>query len=156
MNRFLITGLGCLLILAGCSGDEGTRISGSDTFGSNVRCLSGRDGGDPKRAAVAVKVENDPSAYPLSGLDDAEVVYEEVVEGGVTRFMAIYHCTGSGKVGPVRSSRIVDAAIMRPITHILAASGGNAQVIKSSRRRTSSSSTNGPVREPCAASLAPA
>lgn len=83
---------------------------------------------------MAVKVENNPVAYPLSGLAEAEVVYEELVEGGITRFMAIYHCTDSSKVGPVRSSRIVDAAIMRPITGILAAAGGNAQVIKALKK----------------------
>lgn len=83
------------------------------------------------RAAVAVKIENNPVAFPLSGLEDAEVVYEELVEGGITRFLAIYHCTDSSKVGPVRSSRVVDSAIMTPTTRILAAAGGNAAVRES-------------------------
>ena len=82
------------------------------------------------RPAVAVKVENAQLAYPLSGLQNAELVYEEVVEGGVTRFMAIYHCTDSEKVGPVRSARAVDPGIMIPITQILAYSGQNAPVLK--------------------------
>ena len=81
-----------------------------------------------ERPAVAVKIENNPLAYPLSGLEDAEVVYEEQVEGGMTRFMAIYHCTDSVHAGPVRSARIVDPAIVTPITHILADAGGNAAV----------------------------
>ena len=81
------------------------------------------------RPAVAIKVENAQVAYPLSGLDDAEVVYEELVEGGVTRFMAIYHCNDSEKVGPVRSARAVDPAIMLPLTRILAYSGQNAPVL---------------------------
>jgi hypothetical protein len=55
-------------------------------------------------------------------------VYEELVEGGVTRFMAIYHCNDSEKVGPVRSARAVDPGIMQPITSILAYSGENALV----------------------------
>lgn len=80
------------------------------------------------RPAVAVKISNIPAAYPLSGLEDAEVVYEELVEGGLTRFMAIYHCTDAAKAGPVRSSREVDAAIMSPYTNILAAAGGNDAV----------------------------
>ena len=75
--------------------------------------------------AVAVKVENAEVAYPLSGIEKADIVYEEVVEGGITRFMAIYHCADAAKVGPVRSSRLIDAAIMTPITRILAAAGGN-------------------------------
>ena len=82
------------------------------------------------RPAVAVKIENASLAYPLSGLDDAEIVYEELVEGGLTRFMAIYHCTDSDQVGPVRSSRAIDPAIMSPITHILVAAGGNDIVRK--------------------------
>lgn len=82
------------------------------------------------RPAVAVKIENAAIAYPLSGLEDAEIVYEELVEGGVTRFMAIYHCTDSTKAGPVRSARIVDPAIMGAITRILAYSGQNAPVLR--------------------------
>jgi hypothetical protein len=82
------------------------------------------------RPAVAVKIENAAVAYPLSGLDPAEIVYEELVEGGVTRFMAIYHCTDSDKAGPVRSARVVDPAILGPITRILAYSGQNAPVLK--------------------------
>ncbi len=77
------------------------------------------------RPAVAVKVENNPAAYPLAGLEHAEVVYEEQVEGGMTRFMAIFHCNDSPKVGPIRSAREVDPAIMTPTTRILASAGGN-------------------------------
>ena len=82
------------------------------------------------RPAVAVKIENSPAAYPLSGLGDAEVVFEELVEGGMTRFMAIYHCTDTKKAGPVRSARVVDPPIVSPFTRILAAAGGNAHVRK--------------------------
>lgn len=80
------------------------------------------------RPAVAVKVENTSIAYPLSGLEEADIIYEEQVEGGLTRFLAIYHCDDVAKAGPVRSARIVDPAIMTPITRILAAAGGNAPV----------------------------
>lgn len=94
--------------------------------------LSGADAPATKvtQPAVAVKIENSPAAYPLSGLHDAEVVYEELVEGGLTRFMAIYHCTDTAKAGPVRSARVVDPPIMSPITRILGAAGGNAIVRK--------------------------
>jgi hypothetical protein len=77
------------------------------------------------RPALAVKIENNPVAYPLSGLEDAEVVYEELVEGGITRFMALYHCTDARQAGPVRSARMVDPAIMKPYTSILAFAGAN-------------------------------
>lgn len=88
-----------------------------------------RDEGLLDRPAVAVKIENAPVAYPLSGLEDADVVYEELVEGGVTRFMAIYHCADTPKAGPIRSARVVDASIMLPTTRILAFSGGNEAVL---------------------------
>jgi len=93
-------------------------------------CLGGRrpDGVRVKRPAVAIKVENAPVAWPVSGLEKAEIVYEELVEGGVTRFMVIYHCTDAPKVGPVRSARVVDPAIMKPYTRILGAAGANAIV----------------------------
>lgn len=82
------------------------------------------------RPAVAIKVENNPVAWPLSGLEKAEIVYEELVEGGITRFMAIYHCTDASKVGPIRSAREVDPAIMSPVTKILAGAGANSIVQK--------------------------
>lgn len=82
------------------------------------------------RAALAVKVENNPQAYPLSGLDKADVVNEELVEGGITRFMPIFGCSDANPVGPIRSSREIDPAIMEPMTKNLAGAGGNAQVRK--------------------------
>ncbi|MDQ3877693.1 MAG: DUF3048 domain-containing protein [Actinomycetota bacterium] len=82
------------------------------------------------RPALAVKVENNPAAYPLSGLEKADMVFEEVVEGGLSRFMAIYHCGDSSSVGPVRSTRIVDPELMIPATKILADAGGNGIVLE--------------------------
>lgn len=81
-----------------------------------------------EKPAVAVKIENNPAAYPLSAVERADVVYEEQVEGGLTRFMAIYHCTDTNKAGPIRSSREIDPPIMSPYTKILAAAGGNPGV----------------------------
>lgn len=80
------------------------------------------------RPAVAVKVENASIAYPLKGLETAEIVYEELVEGGITRFLAMYHCTDAELAGPIRSARVVDPAIMTPTTYILAFSGANDHV----------------------------
>lgn len=80
------------------------------------------------RPAVAVKIENSSVAYPLKGLETAEIVYEELVEGGITRFLAMYHCTDAELAGPIRSARVVDPAIMTPTTYILAFSGANDHV----------------------------
>lgn len=55
---------------------------------------------------VAVMIENLVSARPQSGLSEANLVYEALAEGGVTRFMAIYAASGTiSEIGPVRSSR---------------------------------------------------
>jgi hypothetical protein len=54
---------------------------------------------------VAVMVDNSPSAYPQSGLDRADLVYEAFVEGGITRFMAVFWRQEADRVEPVRSAR---------------------------------------------------
>ena len=59
-----------------------------------------------KRRPLAVMIENHVEARPQSGLSSADVIYEAVAEGGITRFMAVYYCNLSDvQVGPVRSAR---------------------------------------------------
>ncbi len=79
------------------------------------------------RPALSVKVENTPDARPQAGIDQADVVYEEVVEGNITRFVTIYNSTVPPVIGPVRSVRAEDPDIVWPIGGIFAYSGG-AQV----------------------------
>jgi hypothetical protein len=136
-SRIVISILAVGVLLVGaCGGDEpptdGPDVAATPT--EEPKCpLTGLEAPsdvDLERPAIAVKVENNSVAYPLSGLEDAEIVFEELVEGGLTRFMAIYHCTDSKKIGPIRSARIVDPAIQSPITLIQANAGGNAIVRK--------------------------
>jgi hypothetical protein len=84
----------------------------------------------PTRPALAVKVENTSAAYPLAGLERADVIYEEPVEGGLTRFAALFQCRDSGRVGPVRSARTTDPKILLPLSDqpVLAFSGANRKV----------------------------
>lgn len=59
-----------------------------------------------KRRPLAVMIENHQEARPQSGLSSADVVYEAVAEGGITRFMSLFLCSfGEVQVGPVRSAR---------------------------------------------------
>jgi hypothetical protein len=59
-----------------------------------------------KRRPVAVMIENHPDSRPQSGLTSADVVYEAVAEGGITRFMGLFLCDKTPQiVGPVRSAR---------------------------------------------------
>lgn len=83
---------------------------------------------DLDRPAVAVKIENSPQARPQHGLETADLVFEEIVEGGITRFMAIYHCGRAEDAGPVRSARFDDPKLARPFTRVIAFSGSNGLV----------------------------
>lgn len=67
----------------------------------------------PHRPALAIKIENHPDARPQAALNLADVVYEEPVEGGYTRFIAVFHCESSDRVGPVRSGRTTDPDVLR-------------------------------------------
>lgn len=69
------------------------------------------------RPALAVKIDNFPEARPQSGLDRADIVFEEPVEGGVTRLVAVFQCQQAPLVGPVRSARYPDVAIIDQLSH---------------------------------------
>lgn len=81
------------------------------------------------RPALAVKIENAPQARPQTGLEQADVVWEEVVEGGITRFVAVFHSQVPESVGPVRSVRPMDPAIVAPLHGVLAYTGGQQPFI---------------------------
>jgi Protein of unknown function (DUF3048) N-terminal domain/Protein of unknown function (DUF3048) C-terminal domain len=66
----------------------------------------------PQRPALAVKVDNYPDARPQSGLAQADIVFEEPVEGGITRFAAVFQCQSPALIGPIRSARAVDLQIL--------------------------------------------
>ncbi|HTK74773.1 MAG TPA: DUF3048 domain-containing protein, partial [Gemmataceae bacterium] len=78
------------------------------------------------RPALAVKIDNIAPALPQAGLNHADVVVEELVEGGLTRLMAIFQCQSAPTVGPIRSARISDADILA-LLHgsVLGFSGAN-------------------------------
>lgn len=54
---------------------------------------------------LGIMIENHEEARPQSGLSFADVIYEAVAEGGITRFLAVYYCQDAGIVGPIRSAR---------------------------------------------------
>lgn len=144
-RRFKWTVLVAAVVTAGCSGDAPPpQATGEDGIGGTKAaapppvCIDGTGAqrGRIDRPAVALKIENSREARPQSGLEHADVVYEEVVEGGITRFMALYHCGQSAKAGPVRSARFDDAKIARPFTRVLAYSGSNSIVEKELNKRS--------------------
>jgi hypothetical protein len=71
-----------------------------------------RKGQSIKRVPLAVKIDNVSDAMPQAGVNSADVVFEELVEGGLTRLMAVFGCSSVASVGPIRSARTSDADIL--------------------------------------------
>ena len=61
---------------------------------------------------MAVKIDNYPAGRPQSGLDKADIIFEEPVEGGITRYAAVFQCQDAPLIGPVRSARNIDIGIL--------------------------------------------
>ncbi len=81
-------------------------------------------GAVPQRPAMAVKIDNYPAGRPQSGLDKADIVFEEPVEGGITRYAAVFQCQDVALVGPVRSARNIDIGILGQLGNPLLAHVG--------------------------------
>ena len=76
-----------------------------------------------------VKIDNHPAARPQAGLNNADIVFEEIVEGTLTRFAAVFQTQDSDPVGPIRSGRSQDVDMLGPLNGpAFAWSGGNAGV----------------------------
>ncbi|MDZ4178644.1 MAG: DUF3048 domain-containing protein [Coriobacteriia bacterium] len=80
------------------------------------------------RRIVSVKVENSPAARPQSGIQSADVVYESITEGGITRFNCMFHSQVPETIGPVRSARFSDVKLVPQYAPLFAFSGANSRV----------------------------
>lgn len=104
----------------------------------NPSPINGTNVADPAaldRRVIAVKIDNHPSARPQSGIQEADMVYELLVEGGLTRFIAIFHHSDSEYVGPVRSLRPTDSTLVIYMDAPLQISGGQDWIQSLSRGR---------------------
>ena len=132
-----------VLALAGCSSDAGTPddevVTSGETDSSEaivdnatVAALTGEaiEPGSLSRPALSAKIDNHPSARPQVGLDEADIVFEELVEGGLTRYVAVWHSTLPAEIGPVRSVRPMDPEIVSPFGGVFAYSGGQVRFIQ--------------------------
>jgi hypothetical protein len=109
-------------------------------------------GGDATaaRPALSIKVDNTRKARPQAGLNDADLVHEELVEGGLTRLLVTYHSKDAGEVAPVRSVRPVNGPLLRQLGGgLFAFSGGAAGVVD--RVRPASGATFVGIRQASAA-----
>ena len=131
------------LALSGCAGDdaatddevvttEGGESAEAIVDDATVAALTGEtiEAGSLSRPALAGKIDNHPSARPQVGLDEADIVFEELVEGCLTRYIAIWHSSLPAEIGPVRSVRPMDPEIVSPFGGIFAYSGGQVRFIQ--------------------------
>ena len=87
-----------------------------------INSLSGRSGSDGP--ILAVKIDDTAQAHPQAGLEDADIVYIEQVEGGLTRLAAIFSSKIPAEIGPIRSARISDLEILEQFGNVAFAYSG--------------------------------
>ncbi len=133
-HRRSVAVLGALVFLAACSGGRrlAARASTATTPSTSMPTttttstepsgppspLTGLPSANPAtlgRPALSIKIDNAPDARPQAGLNQADLVTEELVEGGLTRFLASFQSQDTPVVGPVRSARLVDADLLREL-----------------------------------------
>jgi hypothetical protein len=121
------------LVLAGCGGsstkgsadDPASQATSAGTKLAAVEPLTGlpAKGNLPKHPVVFVKIDNSIASNPQVGVSKADMVFEELVEGGITRLAVAYYSQLPKRVGPVRSARATDIGIVLPTKGALLASG---------------------------------
>jgi Protein of unknown function (DUF3048) N-terminal domain/Protein of unknown function (DUF3048) C-terminal domain len=117
-------------LAAGVSGVAGASpgASSAPPVLSGIDPLTGLPPKSPmaeKRPALGVKIDNVQGAWPQAGLNQADIVFDLPVEGGLTRLLAIFHSQDVPLFGPIRSARPVDADILHLLGHAyFAFSGG--------------------------------
>lgn len=101
------------------------------THPANINPLTGLPVADPsvlKRRPLMVRIGNDVGARPQRGLNQADMVYEEIVEWWTTRFTAIYLSETPELLGPIRSVRLINLQLVPQYGGALAHSGGSDPV----------------------------
>lgn len=85
--------------------------------------------GSLDHASIAAKIDNHGAARPQIGLERTDIVFEELVEGGLTRYVALWQSDIPELFGPVRSIRPMDPDIVSPFGGIVAYSGGQERFV---------------------------
>lgn len=93
--------------------------------------LTGRlvEPGSLARPSLAAKIDNHDEARPQIALNRSDLAFEELVEGGITRYAVVWHSDLPDEIGPVRSIRPMDPDIVSPLGGIIAYSGGQEQFV---------------------------
>ena len=101
-------------------------------------------GKTPKHPVIAVKIPNTAESYPQVGMSKADMVSEELVEGGITRLAVFYYQKIPSLVGPVRSMRASDIGIVKPLHATLVSSGAAPPTLRRLNRQHVPYWTSGP------------
>lgn len=80
--------------------------------------------------SLAAKIDNHIAARPQVGLEYTDLVFEELVEGGLTRYVAVWQSDVPAEIGPIRSIRPMDPDIVSPLGGIIAYSGGQLRFVQ--------------------------
>ncbi len=129
-----------LVLLAGCGGkgrSQGAAPASSTTAPATFPLTGLPSGGAAVagRPALSVKIDNIAVARPQAGLNTADVVVEQPVEGGLTRLFATWQSKDADQIGPIRSARPVDALLLRQLgPSLFAFAGASAGVLQGIRR----------------------
>ncbi|PZF81114.1 DUF3048 domain-containing protein [Jiangella anatolica] len=147
-RRVLTAVLAAALLVAGCGGDDGSTAPPSSAPPATttpsptpsptptpvpawpLTGLPAPSAADAARPALVVKIDNTRPAAPQLGLSSADLVVEELVEGGLTRLAVMFQSALPPVAGPVRSVRTTDAGIALPAGGVLVASGGAGRVLR--------------------------
>lgn len=131
--RLLAPALAASLVLAGCGGEEKkdepeaaespTAAAAPETWPLTGLEVPEGQSADQDHPALVLKMDNTASSAPQLGLGSADLVVEELVEGGMTRLAVFYYSQLPGDVGPVRSMRASDIGIVSPADAVMVTSG---------------------------------
>lgn len=141
-KKWIFISVGVVVVIAGVAGYLIFGLNLDDQGSSNTANKS--QSGDTVRRAidgvmvpadqanyfpVAVVIENLVAARPQSGLSQANIVYEALAEGGITRFLALYAGQPVSEIGPVRSARPYFVDLVLEYGALFAHAGGSPQAI---------------------------
>ena len=131
------------LVLAGCGGgsdssDDKTpaaqSVAGGDEIASDWPLtglpVTGDESASQTHPVLVTKIDNTASSSPQAGLGEADLVVEELVEGGLTRLAAFFYSQLPDRVGPVRSMRASDIGIVSPVGASVVTSGAAFRTIQ--------------------------
>jgi Protein of unknown function (DUF3048) N-terminal domain/Protein of unknown function (DUF3048) C-terminal domain len=144
MRRLLLIVVVCAFALAACG--SGKKTAAAKTDDKPAQTTTTKPASPPvapltglpspmnvanTRCVVTVKIDNTTASQPKSGIDQADVVWEEVVEYNITRLAAMFNSQAPTQVGKVRSVRKTDQALVWPVKGVFAYSGGAPYAVES-------------------------